>query len=237
LIDAREALGISNSATVSCPKVVSIRADGEPLAVVVDGIEGTAELAIRPLSPLLSGHPIVSGTSLSVTGEVIFALNPAGLARRIRAVGGTIETRRISVDPPRKMRVLVVDDSISVRKVVVRHLTALGFDVEEVSDGLEGLGKLRNQSYALVISDLEMPRMDGFELLGELKRLGILPVLPVFIASTRCGPETRQRAIELGARAFIPKPIALDELTAKVRASLQDSESECAPTAHVQGAR
>ena len=199
VIDAREALGFATSVVVASPKVVSVRADGERLAVVVNAIDGTAELAIKPLSPLLSGHPIVSGTSLSVTGEVIFALNPAGLARRLRDVGGSLSTQARGIDQPKAARVLVVNDSISVRKVVARQLTALGYEIEEVSDGLEALGKLRNHSYSLVVSDLEMPRMDGFELLAELSRLGILATVPVLMASTRSDPDTLAKALELGA--------------------------------------
>ena len=86
-------------------------------------------------------------------------------------------------DPPpggrrrtdRPAPVLVVDDSISVRTVVARLLRSLGHEVEEVSDGLEALGKLRSHAYGMVLSDLEMPRMDGFELLAELSRLEIAP--------------------------------------------------------------
>ena len=65
----------------SCPKLLLVRADGEPLALLFDAIEGTRELVIKPLGPLLAGHPVISGTSLSVTGEVIFVLNPSGLLR------------------------------------------------------------------------------------------------------------------------------------------------------------
>ena len=88
----------------------------------------------------------------------------------------------------------------------------LGLEVEEVSDGLEALGKLRNQPYRMVLTDLEMPRMDGFELLAELRRSAILPALPVIVASTRCRPATRRRALALGAARFLAKPIDPDEL-------------------------
>ena len=67
------------------------------------------------------------------------------------------------------LAVLVVDDSISVRRVVTRHLEAMGMVVDEVSDGLEALGRLRARPYALVVTDLEMPRLDGFELLAEMR--------------------------------------------------------------------
>jgi CheY-like chemotaxis protein len=195
-----------------------IRADGGPLAVQIDSISGTSELVLKPLGPLLEGHPLVTGTSLSVTGEVIFALNPAGLARWPReGRGAPAVAARAENAGPRGVPILVVDDSISVRKVVARHLRSLGHEVEEVSDGLEALGKIRNRTYGLIFSDLEMPRMDGFELLAELHRLAIAPTVPVVVASTRSDPETRRRVLGLGARQFIPKPIEPDVLTALVR--------------------
>jgi CheY-like chemotaxis protein len=103
--------------------------------------------------------------------------------------------------------VLVVDDSISVRRVVARQLRALGLDVDEVSDGLEALGRLRSRAYRLVVSDLEMPRLDGFALVAEMHRNSALRGIPVIVASTRVDDETRQRVLSLGARAFLPKPV------------------------------
>jgi chemotaxis protein histidine kinase CheA/ActR/RegA family two-component response regulator len=227
LVVAREALRLSTGAAVSCPKLLLIRAEGGTLAVLVDSIDGTKELVIKPLGTLLQGHPVVSGASLSVTGEVIFSLNPAGLARLVGGGGerGGLAPGRLAQPQPRVAPILVVDDSISVRKVVARNLRSLGYEVEEVSDGLEALGKLRNHTYALVLSDLEMPRMDGFELLAELNRLEIAREVPVVMASTRSDPETRRRVLGLGARQFIPKPIEPDVLAAMVQELLRIREA------------
>jgi CheY-like chemotaxis protein len=103
--------------------------------------------------------------------------------------------------------VLVVDDSISVRRVVARQLRVLGLDVDEVSDGLEALGRLRSRAYGLVMTDLEMPRLDGFELVAEMQRLAPLASIPVVVASTRADQETRERVFALGASAFLSKPV------------------------------
>lgn len=223
MIDAGEALGYASCGANSCPKLLLIRADGEPLAVLVDAIDGTCELVVKPMNGLLQGHPIVAGKSLSVSGEVVLTLNPSGLARWLRE--GRV--RRSVTDvaaPPRKAEViLVVDDSISVRKVLARQLQGLGFEVEEVSDGLEALARLRRQSsYVMVVTDLEMPRMDGFELLAELSRLGIAQAIPVLIASSKADAETRRRSIELGACAFMPKPIEPELLAELVHKRIGD---------------
>jgi CheY-like chemotaxis protein len=187
------------------------------LALLVDAIDGTRELVVKPLAPLLAGHPFGSGTSLSVTGEVILMLNASGLARWLR--DGQSRTRPAPDQAARSASapVLVVDDSISVRTVAARQFRAMGYEVEEVSDGLEALGKLRSRNYSMVLSDLEMPRMDGFELLAELSRLEISPAIPVIIASTRSDPATSRRVLELGARAFLAKPIDSELLAGQVR--------------------
>jgi CheY-like chemotaxis protein len=211
LIVAREVLGFSATAPASCPKLLLVRAEGEALALLFDALEGTRELVIKPLGPLLAGHPVIWGTSLSLTGDVIFVLNPSGLLRWLR------EGRDAAAVPddepaPRPAPVLVVDDSISVRRVVTRQLRSLGLEVEEVSNGVEALGKLSSRSYSMVVTDLEMPRMDGFELLAELRRSPAFSSLPVIVASTESRPATRRRALALGAQAFVAKPIDQDEL-------------------------
>ncbi|MGE5755517.1 MAG: response regulator, partial [Planctomycetaceae bacterium] len=191
--------------------------EGEAIALLVDAIEGARELVIKPMGPLLAGHPVLSGTSLSATGEVVLALNPSGLGRWHRE-GRTPATPAAGRTEGRPApRVLVVDDSISVRRVVARQLRGLGAEVEEVSDGLEALGKLRSHAYRLVLTDLEMPRMDGFELLAELRRWTDLETPPVVVSSTAGDPATRSRVLALGARAFVAKPVDPDDLARAVQ--------------------
>ena len=110
------------------------------------------------------------------------------------------------------MAVLVVDDSISVRRGMARQLRGLGLDVHEVSDGMEALSRLRNSSYGLVVTDLEMPRLDGFALLAEMKRSATPGGDPRGCGqySVRRGdPAARARA---GAQAFLSKPVDPREL-------------------------
>jgi chemotaxis protein histidine kinase CheA len=218
IIPASQILGIPATDPPACPRLLVARTGGGPVGLSVDSMDGTEELVIKPLCGLLAGHPWVSGTSQSLSGEVTLVLNLTGLHRCLGA------TRR---DDPnggqplhRKARgggkvVLLVDDSLSVRKSVARQLRLMGWEVDEVSDGLEALGRLRGRNYALVVTDLEMPRLDGFGLLAELRRSGPLPV-PIVVASTRADPETRRRVAELGARAFLPKPVDPHALTAAI---------------------
>jgi CheY-like chemotaxis protein len=160
------------------------------------------------------------GTSVSIDGEVILVLGASGLDRwpRTREASGTSPPGRREPPPdaasgPGRMAVLVVDDSISVRRCVTRQLQALGLVVDEVSDGLEALRRLRDARYGLVVTDLEMPRLDGLSLLAEMRRSPGLSAIPVVVATTRGDPETRRRVLEHGARALHPTPVDLPELT------------------------
>ncbi len=216
----REILGIDRTGPASWPKLVVVRTGGPLIGLVVDEIEGAEDLVIKPLGDLLAGHSMITGTSVSIDGEVILVLGASGLERwmRTRKAPGTgpptrREPRSDGAARPGRMAVLVVDDSISVRRGVARQLHGLGLEVDEVSDGLEALGRLRTARYGLVVTDLEMPRLDGLALLAEMKRSSNLSPIPVVVASTRDDPETRRRVLELGARALLSKPVDLQELT------------------------
>jgi chemotaxis protein histidine kinase CheA/ActR/RegA family two-component response regulator len=231
LVFGREILGIGRPRPASWPKLVLVRTGSRLIGLVVDAIDGAEDLVIKPLGALLAGHPLVSGTSLSINGEVILLLNASGLERwsKFRRASGTgapafCPVRGTNEGPHgEKMAVLVVDDSISVRRGVARQLRGLGLDVHEVSDGLAALGRLRSSRYGLVVTDLEMPKLDGFALLAEMKRSPALSTIPVIVASTRADPETRRRVLELGAEAMLSKPVDPPELARVVEPFLADT--------------
>jgi chemotaxis protein histidine kinase CheA len=207
-IEMRVALGLGGAAPTAGARLLIVRAEGKRFVILVESLEGVRELVVKPLGPLLEGHPLLCGTSLTTAGEVVLRLDPGTLVRTSTELKAVAE---VEEDAPRHVA-LVVDDSPSVRRVAVRNLRNLGLEVDEVGDGLEALGRLRRKSYRLVLTDLEMPRMDGFELLAELDRSGLLGTTPLVVSSTRSDPETRRRALELGARAVLPKPVDADAL-------------------------
>jgi CheY-like chemotaxis protein len=224
LVFGREILGIGPSAAAARPKLVIVRAGSRLIGLVVDMIERAEDLVIKPLSALLAGHPLVSGTSLSINGDVISVLHPSGLERwlnnRMALAANPVAHRADGSCPilrEGRMAVLVVDDSISVRRSVSRQLRGLGLEVHEVSDGREALGRLRDTRIGLVLTDLEMPRLDGYALLAEIKRSAKLSTIPVIVASTRCDPDTRRRVLDLGAQALIAKPVDSTELARVAR--------------------
>ena len=214
VVFAREMLRIGHFSLATCPKLVLVRAGNRLIGLVVDTIEGAEDLVIKPLGALLAGHPLVSGTSLSINGEVISVLHPSGLQRWLnRQMPSDTSSGESRVPGPSGVigeepkAVLVVDDSISVRRGIARQLRGLGVKVQEASDGLEALGLLRDARFGLVLTDLEMPKLDGFALLAEIKRIPSLSTIPVIVASTLCDPETRRHLLELGAHTLLSKPV------------------------------
>jgi len=238
MVFASEMLGIGRRTSTPWPMLVVVRTGSRIIGLAVDTIEGTADLIIKPLGTLLAGHPLVSGTSLSLNGELISVLNPMGLERWFNLhevsekVPALVSPAR---EPRRRFRgeratVLVVDDSISVRRGMARQLRGLGLDVHEVSDGVEALARLRSSSYGLVVTDLEMPRLDGFALLAEMKRSAHLAAIPVVVASTLGDAETRRHVLELGAQALVSKPIDPRELARTVEPLLPSAGDEAVGT-------
>ncbi|HEV3122498.1 MAG TPA: response regulator, partial [Isosphaeraceae bacterium] len=160
-------------------------------------------------------------------GELVLVLDPFGV------VGRRFEPPCLAACEPepvaRASRALVVDDAISVRRAARRHLRALGLETDEAADGVEALRKVRSGSYQLILTDLDMPRMDGFELLAELNRSGISAATPVLAISTRSDAKRQRRVLELGARALVQKPIGETEL-AELIAPLLASKSAAGRT-------
>ncbi len=181
----------------------------------VDDILGTEEVVVRPLPQLLRRHPLLSGVSLSGAGEVLLLLDGNRLEQTGAMLASTATTadRRVNVqrsdcsNAAEQRRILVADDSLSARRRLVQTLRPYGFDITEVSDGVEALDLLREESFDAVFSDLEMPRLGGFDLLTELKREDRQPCKPVVIVTTRSEVETQERAQQLGADGFVAKPV------------------------------
>jgi CheY-like chemotaxis protein len=229
VVFAREMLGIGPASSASWPKLVLVRAGSRLIGLVVDAIEGAENLVIKPLSTLLAGHPLVSGTTLSINREVISVLHPWGLERWLShrmasRASPMVASQSLGLfrgTAEQRLAALVVDDSLSVRRGMARHLRGLGLEVQEASDGLDALGRLRDSPYALVLTDLDMPRLDGLALIAEIKRSASLSTTPVIVASSRSDPETRRCVLELGAQDLLSKPVDPAELARVVEPLLR----------------
>jgi chemosensory pili system protein ChpA (sensor histidine kinase/response regulator) len=199
---------------------VLLRAGDRAMALIVNRVHAQQEVVIRPLGPLLDMHPFLSGATISGAGAVIFVLHVGRLFDMLASVAARepvfILGESSDVEPTEARAVLFVDDSISVRKLAARFLETSGIEVDTAVDGLDALEKLASGRFRVVITDLEMPRMHGYELIAEIRRHPRYRHLPVIVCTSRSSEKHRRRARELGAQGYITKPFTKEQLLADI---------------------
>jgi chemosensory pili system protein ChpA (sensor histidine kinase/response regulator) len=189
--------------------VLVLRSGGRFLALAVDVLHGKDEFVIKGLGGFPEGvGPFSSGT-ISGDGRVILVLNPA---RLMQPGGGRslISDGRARVEPDRTdetRRFLLVDDSISVRKFVGQMLERSGFAVVTAGNGAEALQQLETTAIHAVITDLEMPNGNGYELIEHLRRRPSTRDLPIVVLTTRSGDKHQELARRLGVTHYLTKPV------------------------------
>jgi chemosensory pili system protein ChpA (sensor histidine kinase/response regulator) len=224
--------------------VVVLRAGGAALAVAVDELGGKEEIVIKSLGGYPQGLGPFTGATISGDGRVTLVLDPTRLLELAEGAGRTAspEAEGRPTDPasvvglasPAERRVLLVDDSISVRKFVGHMLERAGFRVLTANDGVEALQQLAETPVDTVITDLEMPRLNGYELIEDLRRRPATRHLPVVVLTTRAGEKHWALARRLGVEHYVSKPV--DE-QAFVRLLRSITAAERAEPALVETAR
>lgn len=182
-----------------------------PLALVVDRVIGDESVIVKPLGPLLRRVPYVSGGIILGDGRIVLMLSAAAL---VDAARGTSSFHVVPVGKPRgkTKRILVVDDVAITRELERSILEAAGYQVDAAVDGQDALAKLRSKEYELVITDVEMPRMDGFELATVMKADPVLGRIPIVIVSSRESIEDRRKGMQIGIQAYVGKG-SFDQMT------------------------
>ncbi|MEI6206677.1 MAG: hybrid sensor histidine kinase/response regulator [Desulfuromonadales bacterium] len=184
--------------------IVIIRDGEEKLGLVVDEIIGREEMVVKPLPVHLQNLRMVSGVTIGVRNSIINVLHVPELfvqAREISEPG----RRAPAVKEDRVQRVLVVDDSINTREIEKSILEAYGYNVITAEDGEDAYGKTRGSQFDLVITDVEMPRLDGFSLTERLRGDERYRNIPIIIVTSREKDEDKKRGILVGASAYIVK--------------------------------
>jgi two-component system chemotaxis sensor kinase CheA len=182
---------------------VIIGAAQRPLALLVDRLVDEREVVIKPLGPLLERQRRFSGAIQLGDSRLVLLLNPAILTQTARGMALSRPSARR--DAVRHSRLLVADDSFTTRELIRSILQSAGYDVTTAVDGLDALDKLRAATYDLVVSDIEMPRVDGFQLTSQIRQdLGLID-LPVVIITSLASEAHRRRGLEAGAQAYIVK--------------------------------
>jgi two-component system chemotaxis sensor kinase CheA len=178
----------------------------------VDRLIGQRDVVIKGLTTLVPRLGVVAGASVDADGAVLVVLDPPGLLERAkRGERRTLAQQQTSpLAAVARRSILVVDDALTVRELQRSILQRAGFDVNVASDGVEALSLLADHTVDLVLTDIDMPRMDGFELTESIRALTALANLPVVILSSRASDDDKRRGMEVGADAYIVKS-AFDE--------------------------
>ncbi|AMA44982.1 hybrid sensor histidine kinase/response regulator [Pseudomonas alabamensis] len=190
--------------------VVIIREQTRLYGVAVDRLLGERVLVVMPLDPRLGKVQDISAGALLDDGRVVLIVDVEDLLRSVDKLLGTGRLERIEPGAgtvaglPRK-RILVVDDSLTVRELQRKLLTHRGYDVAVAVDGMDGWNALRGEAFDLLITDIDMPRMDGIELVTLVRRDQRLQSLPVMVVSYKDREEDRRRGLDAGADYYLAK--------------------------------
>jgi two-component system sensor histidine kinase and response regulator WspE len=217
LVPARTALGLSGEGkAMGAELAVVVVGDGKNLyGLEVDKILGESDLVVRPLDPRLGKIPGISSASLSEEGAPILIIDVDDLVvglEKLLAGGQVARGRRArAVEQVVQKRILVVDDSLTVRETERQLLENAGYDVEVAVDGADGWNAVRLGQFDLVVSDLDMPRLNGFEFVKRIRGDARLQRLPVIIVSYKDREEDRLKGLEAGADFYLTKSSFQDD--------------------------
>jgi two-component system chemotaxis sensor kinase CheA len=192
----------SASKTIPC---IILRIGSERLALLVDTILEQQDIVLKPQSQLLKRTRNISGATILGTGEVCMVLNPPDLFKSARKAIVSVTVKELTEQSQIKQKILLVEDSIPIRTQMKRILESAGYDVTAAVDGEDGFNKLRTGSFVAVVSDVQMPNLDGLELTAKIRQLREYKDLPVILVTTLASQEDKRQGAEAGANAYITK--------------------------------
>ncbi|MGV7209501.1 Hpt domain-containing protein [Oxalobacteraceae bacterium A2-2] len=210
--------------------VLVLKNGNERLALQVDEVIGNREVVIKNVGPQLSRLVGIAGATVLGSGDIVLILNPVALAQHLvqhpelrgqyaQAAGDCAQAL------PRGRTVMVVDDSLTVRRVTQRLLEREGFHVLLAKDGVDALEQLQAVRPELMLVDIEMPRMDGFDLVRNVRADQRTQDIPVIMITSRSADKHRNYALQLGVNAYFGKPYQEDELLAAIDGMLKPQAS------------
>jgi two-component system sensor histidine kinase and response regulator WspE len=209
LVVAAQLLDVPAGATTPAELPVVLLSDASgSYGLVVDRFRGEQDLVVRPLDPRLGKVPNLSAAAVLDDGEPVLIVDVEDLVRSMDQFIQSGSLRRCEsreAGPVRKKRILVVDDSITVREVERQLLTQHGYDVTVAVDGMDGWNQVRAANFDLMVSDVDMPRMTGIQLVKAVRGDERLTNLPVIIVSYKEREEDRMLGLEVGANYYLTK--------------------------------
>jgi len=209
----------------SLPVIIVKNSSGQNLALQVDQIAGSRiEVVVKPMGQQLSHLDGISAATIMGDGSVMLILDIIALLRQstIKTVTAP-QAAKPKADleaAERKPTILVVDDSVTVRKVTSRFLERQGLNAVVAKDGVDAMEILQQSTPDLILLDIEMPRMDGFEVATQVRNNQRLQQIPIIMITSRTGDKHRTRAFETGVNDYMGKPFQESELLEKIQTLL-----------------
>jgi len=187
--------------------VMLLHSGGERIALQVDEVLGNREVVIKNLGPQLARVPGIAGATVLGSGDIVLILNPLALGRNAGTAAPMVDVAAYPVPAAEhKPTVMVVDDSLTVRRVTQRFLEREGYRVALAKDGVDALAQLPEVRPDLMLVDIEMPRMDGFDLVRHVRSDAATRHIPVIMITSRTADKHRNYAMGLGVNAYFGKP-------------------------------
>ena len=215
-----------NPETLRYNSILLLKSGQNTVAVHIDEMIGNQEVVVKNIGPQLARVSGIAGATVLGTGEVVLIINPVQLAQRadVEATAPmVVKTEQAAkaaaasaaaAGPP---LVMVVDDSLTVRKITSRLLTREGFEIVTAKDGLDALQVIGEHVPDVILLDIEMPRMDGFEFAKTLRADAKLAHIPIIMITSRTAEKHRSRAKQLGIEVYLGKPYQEEELLRNLR--------------------
>ncbi len=195
-------LGLNGGPRFERPPCVVVRYGEDLAALVVDGFVDEREVAVKPVGgDFLKGAPFVAGSAALEDGRIAVLLHVPDIMAEVRKMARPVT----EASQTRRLKVLLVDDSPIARATESALVRALGHTVEEAQDGEDGWSKLQSAVFDLILTDVQMPRLDGFSLTRRIKQSAELAKVPVVILSSLASPEDKRRGLDAGADAYLIK--------------------------------
>jgi chemosensory pili system protein ChpA (sensor histidine kinase/response regulator) len=212
--------------------IVIVRSAEQILALMVDELIGRETIVVKPLGDYLKKVRLFSGATISGEGKVRLILDIPTIVEQefVSKTPGKVAAMTIPLEPeayeefvtpvqPKEQmpELILIDDSISIRKMMGMFLSNAGYQVELANDGVEAIEKISTHPYDLIITDLEMPRMHGYELIAEVRSAPETKQIPIIVLTSRAGDKHYKKAMDLGANDYIVKPVDEGTLLESVR--------------------
>lgn len=204
VVELRGVLSLPDAAAGEDATVVMLSDGEELLGVVVDELISEEDMEIKPLPRHMKNIGLVSGVSVTGKNDIVVVLNTSKVFAMAKNVKTPIGAKAVQSER-KSVHILVVDDSVNTREIERSILESYGYQVDVATDGLDGYEKARNAHYDLIVTDVEMPRMDGFSLTEKLRADADHRHTPIIIVSSRDKEDDKRRGMQAGANAYIVK--------------------------------